>query len=117
MDRNSSKAPGPKGLPFLGSALDAKRDPLRFFSKISKDYGDLVGLYLGPQYTIFVNRPDLIEKVLITEAKSSSREFNKPTRLARLLAGGEKMYRLTHFPAEGDFYERERTHMYEGEFP
>ena len=113
MYRNGRKAPGPKGLPFVGSALDAKQDPLRFFSKLSKDYGDLVGLFLGPQYIIFVNRPDLIEKVLITEAKSSSREFNKPTRLARLLAGGEKMYRLTHFPAEGGFYERERTHMKE----
>ena len=46
MYRNGRKAPGPKGLPFVGSALDAKQDPLRFFSKLSKDYGDLVGLYL-----------------------------------------------------------------------
>ena len=48
---------------------------------------------------------------MIAEAKSSSREFNKQSAIGRFLAGGDQIYRLTHFPAEGGFFERERTYM------
>ena len=111
MNNTVKFAPGPKKIPILGNALDALRDPLGYFTKLSKDFGDVVAMNLGSQYAILVNRPDLIEQVLIAEAKSSSREFNKQSAIGRFLAGGDQIYRLTHFPAEGGFFERERTYM------
>ena len=111
MNKTVEFAPGPKKVPILGNAINALRDPLGYFTKLSKEFGDVVGMNFGSQYAILVNSPDLIEHVLIAEAKSSSREFNKQSKIGRFLAGGDQMYRLTHFPAEGGFFESERTYM------
>ena len=36
------RPPGPKGAPFVGSLLEMRRDPLGFFTRIAREYGDVV---------------------------------------------------------------------------
>jgi cytochrome P450 len=55
--------PGPRGLPFLGSALDFRRDPLGFFTAVARDWGDVAAFRLGVLRCCLVNRPDLIEEL------------------------------------------------------
>jgi cytochrome P450 len=75
----ASKLPGPKGLPLLGSLLDLRRDPLGFFTDCAHRYGDLVAFRVGPRRALFLNNPDLIERILVTE----HRDFPKISFLWR----------------------------------
>jgi len=61
------KPPGPKGLPVLGNLLDLRRDPLSFFTECAQRFGDVVSFRIGPRDALFLNDPDLIERVLVAE--------------------------------------------------
>jgi hypothetical protein len=71
---------GPKGHPLLGSLRDFNRDPLGFYARGAREYGDIVPVRLGPNPGLRIYHPDAIEKVLVAR----SREFIK-TRGVRLL--------------------------------
>jgi cytochrome P450 len=58
-------APGPKGLPFLGSLPDLGRDVLGFFTQCARQYGDVVGFRLAAWPAMLLNHPDLVEDVLV----------------------------------------------------
>jgi cytochrome P450 len=66
----ASKPLGPKGLPLIGNLLDLRRDPLGFFTSCAHGYGDAVPFRLGPRHALFLNNPDLIERVLVTEHRN-----------------------------------------------
>src|SRR4030095_7451171 len=58
--------PGPKhGLPF-SSLLAYRRGPLPYFQNLAKRYGDISFCRIGPQEAFFLNHPDLIKDVLVT---------------------------------------------------
>ncbi len=57
--------PGPRGLPVLGCALDFRRDPLGFFTLLARRWGDVASFRLGVLRCCLVNRPDLIEELLV----------------------------------------------------
>ena len=101
--------PGPRGAPFLGNALQFRRDPLGFLTRAARDHGDLVRLTAGRQEMVFINHPALLESVLATNARKFTRSKSKPpTRLDHFLAGGEDVYRVINFPGDEDFWVRER---------
>jgi len=51
----------------LGSLLDLRRDPLSFFTDCAQRFGDVVSFRIGPRDALFLNDPDLIERILVTE--------------------------------------------------
>ncbi|WP_414474776.1 cytochrome P450 [Microvirga sp. M2] len=59
------KAPGPKGLPLLGSLPDLGRDVLGFFTQCARRYGDVVSFHLAAWPALLLNHPDLVEYVLV----------------------------------------------------
>jgi cytochrome P450 len=59
----------PKPLPLVGHALRFKRAPLEFIETL-RPLGDVVMIRLGPKPVYIVNSPDLIRRVLVTEAQS-----------------------------------------------
>lgn len=59
--------PGPRGLPLVGSLAFIIRDPLRFYRRLSLEFGDVSYARVGPAQLYFVNHPDLIEQVLLGE--------------------------------------------------
>jgi cytochrome P450 len=92
--------PGPKrGLPF-SSLIAYRRGPLPYFQNLAQRYGDLSFFRIGPQEAFFLNHPDLIKDVLVT----NNQNFMKGLvlqRAKRLLGEGL----LT---SEGEFHRRQR---------
>jgi cytochrome P450 len=92
--------PGPKRrIPFAG-LLAYRRGPLPFFQNLAKQYGDISYFKLGPQEAYFLNHPDYIKDVLVT----NNQNFMKGLvlqRAKRLLGEGL----LT---SEGDYHRRQR---------
>ncbi|MFD1049118.1 cytochrome P450, partial [Kibdelosporangium lantanae] len=62
----------PRHIPVLGHVFALGRDPIGFLRN-SRAYGDLVTFYLGTRPVHLVNSPDLIRKVLVTEARNFRR--------------------------------------------
>lgn len=58
--------PGPIGWPLLGELPAFRRDPARFLLGLSREYGDLSFFRIGLQRIYLLNRPDLIEEVLVS---------------------------------------------------
>lgn len=58
----------PRHIPVLGHVFALGRDPIGFL-RDSRTYGDLVTFYLGTRPVHLVNSPELIRKVLVTEAR------------------------------------------------
>jgi cytochrome P450 len=58
--------PGPRGLPVAGNLIELGRDPLTFFTRCAREYGDMVR-YRVPRVTAYLlNRPEYIEYVLVS---------------------------------------------------
>ena len=81
-----ARPPGPR-LPMLGSLIMPGRDPLAIFTRFARDYGDLTFFRMSGERVFFLNHPDYIRQVLVTEhakfAKSRALE-----RARRLLGDG-----------------------------
>jgi cytochrome P450 len=93
--------PGPKGLPFLGLALQVRADPLGVLSRMAHEYGDIVRFIVAGQERILLNHPDLIEQILVVQhAKFHKSELTRRVT-GRLLGQGLLI-------SEGDFWRRQR---------
>jgi cytochrome P450 len=89
--------------------LDLKRDPLGFLGRI-RSLGDLVTLQVGAQDVHFAVHPAAVEAVLVTnQAQLEKSNGREPSALSRILARGELVDRVLHFPADGNFWTRERA--------
>lgn len=80
--------------------VEVARNPLAMMIAMTRDYGDIAHYQIGPQHLFFLNHPDLIRDVLVTNQKN----FHKSRgleRARRLLGNGL----LT---SEGDFHLRQR---------
>jgi cytochrome P450 len=75
-------------------------NPLEYFMKIARDFGDIAGLRVLNFKTLFINHPDLIEEVLVTNA----RRYIK----GRVLRANRHVFGEGLLTSEGDFWLRQR---------
>jgi cytochrome P450 len=93
--------PGPKGIWYLGSALEQLRDPLGCFTRGRERFGDIVRYQMGPVGTvILLNHPDYVKHVLVTHTQN----YVKSLQGSRLLGNGL-------FSSKGDYWKRQRRMM------
>lgn len=84
-----------------GSLLLAmRRDPIEFFTSLTRDYGDFVRFSLGAHDLYFLNHPDYIKEVLVTQDEHFTKWF-AVDRIKEVLGNGL-------FVSEGDFHRRQR---------
>jgi len=62
--------------------LRFRRQPLQFLTSLAREYGDIVGFKIGRQKFLFLNHPDLLKEVLVSEAH----RFTKGPALQRAKA-------------------------------
>jgi len=77
-----------------------QQNPLEYFTKLTRQYGDVWGMRIGRFRSLFINHPDLIEEVLVTKA----RLYHK----GRILQANKYLFGEGLLTAEGDFWLRQR---------
>lgn len=61
--------PGPRSRIPGADYLRLRRDPLGFLDALARDHGDIASWRIGRQAIVFVNHPDLVRDVLVTDAR------------------------------------------------
>ncbi len=77
-----------------------QQNPLDYFTAMAQKYGDVSGMRIGNFRSLFVNHPDLIEDVLVNNA----RKFHK----GRILQANKYLFGEGLLTSEGDFWLRQR---------
>ena len=84
----------------MGNAFEPRGDPIGYFTKCFREYGDIVFLrFLGVPMCL-LNRPDCIESVLVTQHNNF--EKSKDYRALRRVLGNGLL------TSEGEFWRRQR---------
>ncbi len=99
----NTAAPSEPEVPAPATALYAmRRDPLAFFSKLAREQGDFVRFRLGEHEhdLFFLNHPDLIREVLVTQDRHFTKWF-MVDRIREVLGQGLLV-------SEGEFHRRQR---------
>ncbi len=92
--------PGPKGTLLGGNVRQFYARRLDFFRDMAGEFGDLVSFRFGPKRIFLASHPDLIEQVLVTDAKSYIKHFGARMYMPVLGTG--------LVTSEGDFWLRQR---------
>src|SRR6266480_3013738 len=71
-------------------------NPLEYFTKVAREYGDVAGLRVLNFKTVFINHPSLIEEVLVTNARKYSK--------GRVLRANRHVFGEGLLTSEGDFW-------------
>jgi cytochrome P450 len=85
----------------MGNFREFRRDILGFYTRLAREYGDVAGFRIARRRLALVSRPDLIERVLVTD----HHKFAKLTYVLRLLVPLLGQGLLT---SDGDFWLRQR---------
>lgn len=97
-------APGPKGLPVVGSLLDLRRQSiLPFYVNIWREFGDVTRVQIGPVSILQFVRPEHVHHVLVKNQANYAKGFSHDKLRVPLGHG-----LLT---AEGDLWRRQRRLM------
>lgn len=94
------RPPGPKNPVLLGHLPAFRRNPLTFLSRIVSDYPNLCYFRLGNQHLYFLNHPDLIREVLVTQQSA----FRK----SRILQRSKILLGEGLLTSEGEYHLRQR---------
>src|SRR5205085_2946936 len=89
-----------KRKPIVGHLMEFRRDPLGFLLSAAQAYGDLVHFKFGPQDIFFINHPDTVRDVLVT----NNRNFTK----SRALAMAKRFLGEGLLTSEGEYHRRQR---------
>jgi cytochrome P450 len=92
--------PGPKRTIPLSGLLAYRRGPLPFFQNLAQQFGDISYFRLGPQQAFFLNHPDYIKDVLVT----NHQDFMKGLALQR----AKRLLGEGLLTSEGEFHRRQR---------
>ena len=77
-----------------------QQNPLDYFTDTARKYGDVSGMHIGNFRSLFINHPDLIEDVLVNNAK----KYHK----GRILQANKYLFGEGLLTSEGDFWLRQR---------
>ncbi|MEO8075162.1 MAG: cytochrome P450 [Acidobacteriota bacterium] len=97
-----ARPPGPK-LPIVGALIMPGRDPLAIFTRFARDYGDIVQFNLSGERAFFINHPDYIRQVLVTDTAKYGK--SRALERARKLLGDGLL------TSDGAVHQRQRRHL------
>src|SRR5580692_1850880 len=100
MPPSTALPPGPAGTWIGGNIREFANRRLDFFLDIARKYGDIASFRFGPRRIFLVSHPDLIEQVLVTDAKYYIKHFG--ARMYKPVLGNGLV------TSEGDLWLRQR---------
>ena len=92
--------PGPKGTLLGGNLAELRRDALGLYTRCAREFGDVSTLRFGLRRVYLINHPDLIESVLVTNARNWVKHY--ALKMNRLLLGDGLL------TSDGDAWLRQR---------
>jgi len=92
--------PGPKGVPLFGNVFEPRGDSIGYLTRCAREFGDIVFFRFLGVPACFVNRPDYIESVLVTQNNNFVK--SKDYRAMRRVLGNGLLL------SEGEFWRRQR---------
>ncbi|MEP6568383.1 MAG: cytochrome P450 [Acidobacteriota bacterium] len=92
--------PGPRRIIPLSGLLAYRKGPLPFFQNLAAQYGDISYFRLGPQEAFFLNHPEYIKDVLVT----NHQRFHKGLALQR----AKRLLGEGLLTSEDEFHRRQR---------
>jgi len=92
--------PGPRRIVPLSGLLAYRKGPLPFFQNLAAQFGDISYFKLGPQEAFFLNHPDYIKDVLVT----NHQHFHKGLALQR----AKRLLGEGLLTSEGEFHRRQK---------
>jgi cytochrome P450 len=92
--------PGPKGFPLFGNVFEPRGDSIGYLTRCAREYGDIVFFRFLGVPACYVNRPDYIESVLVTQNNNFVK--SKDYRAMRRVLGNGLLL------SEGEFWRRQR---------
>lgn len=100
MSTKTALPPGPRGTPIAGSLKVFRDQRLGFFLDVARKYGDIASFRFGPKRIFLISHPDLVEQVLVTDARHYIKHFG--ARMYKPVLGNGLV------TSEGDFWLRQR---------
>src|SRR6476660_2885894 len=97
---HSGRPPGPKGTLLGGNVRQFRAALLNFLLETGREYGPLASFRIGPRRVFLASGPDLIEQVLVTDAKHYIKHFG--ARAFKPVLGNGLV------TSEGAFWHRQR---------
>jgi cytochrome P450 len=97
---HSGLPPGPKGTLLGGNVRQFRAALLNFLLETAREYGPLASFRIGPRRVFLASGPDLIEQVLVTDAKHYIKHFG--ARAFKPVLGNGLV------TSEGAFWHRQR---------
>jgi cytochrome P450 len=97
---HSARPPGPKGTLLGGNVRQFRAALLNFLLETGREYGPLASFRIGPRRVFLASGPDLIEQVLVTDAKHYIKHFG--ARAFKPVLGNGLV------TSEGAFWHRQR---------
>lgn len=98
---SSKLAPGPRGLPWWGSASAFIADPPGFLNSLADEYGEMVSFTAFGNRFFLVSSPELVREVLITNKDAFVKADRDIAILSRFIGYGL-------VTAEGEHHKRQR---------
>src|SRR5262245_32819291 len=95
--------PGPRPVFSAVNLIKFRRDPLKFFTDLARDYGDINTFKIGSLNAFFVSNPDYIREILVTQ--------NRNLMKSRGLEMAKRFLGEGLLTAEGEFHRRQRRLM------
>jgi cytochrome P450 len=95
-----TRPPGPPGRLLSGHLNEFMTNRLDFMTDCARQYGDLCSFRFGPRRVYLANHPDLLEQVLVTDARHYIKHFG--ARMYKPVLGNGLV------TSEGDFWLRQR---------
>ena len=94
------KPRGPRNPPLIGNLPAFRSNPLQFLTRMAREYGDLAYFKLGPYRAFFINHPDFVRDILVTNQANFTK--SRALQRARILLGQGLL------TAEGPLHLRQR---------
>jgi cytochrome P450 len=98
--QSKRRPPGPPRSWLVGNLKEFSQDQLGSMTRWAQEYGDVVAARFGSKKIVFVNHPDLVEEVLV----SQNRKFIKHYRLRQT----ERTLGQGLLTSEGEFWRSQR---------
>ena len=92
--------PGPRRRVPGAQMFAFRRDPLKFLTRLAREYGDVTTFRVGPQSFYFLNHPDHVKDLLVTS--------NDKFRKGRALERSKRLLGEGLLTGEGEHWRRQR---------